>query len=95
MQIKYKSITVYIKNKKGGRRGAYIIVSKGTLHLKMSLKNTQNKIKQIKKNEIKKGSPLNYKIIMKHAFCFLAFIIFHQLNLLNIHKKCICFAIIF
>ena len=31
-QIKYKSITVYIKNKKCG--GAYIIVSKGTLHFK-------------------------------------------------------------
>ena len=29
MQIKYKSTTAYIKNKKGG--GAYIIISKGTL----------------------------------------------------------------
>ena len=30
--IKYKCITVYIKNKKGG--GAYIIVTKRTLHFK-------------------------------------------------------------
>ena len=30
MRIKCKSTTVYIKNKKGG--GAYIMVSKGTLH---------------------------------------------------------------
>ena len=32
MQIKYKSITGYIKNQKGG--GAYIIVPKGTLRFK-------------------------------------------------------------
>ena len=31
-RIKYKSITVYIKTKKGG--GAYIILSKSTLHFK-------------------------------------------------------------
>ena len=31
-QIKYKSIPVYINNKKGG--GAYIIASKGSPHFK-------------------------------------------------------------
>ena len=31
-RIKYKIITVYVKNKKGG--GAYIIVPKGTLYFK-------------------------------------------------------------
>ena len=36
-QIKYKSITVYIKNKKGG--SAYIIVSKGTPHQRINKSN--------------------------------------------------------
>ena len=36
MWIKYKSIIVYIKNKK--RRAAYIIVPKGTFHFKYASK---------------------------------------------------------
>ena len=35
MQIKCKSMTVYIKNKKGG--GGHIIVLKGTCHFKFAL----------------------------------------------------------
>ena len=46
MQIKYKSIIVYIKNKK--RRNAYIMVSKGTLQFKYVSKEYT---KQTKANE--------------------------------------------
>ena len=58
MQIKYKSITVYIKNK---RDDGYIIVSEKELFsLSMFPSNKQNQLRQMKKDEIKKESYLNY-----------------------------------
>ena len=56
---------------------------------KYSLK---NKLRQTKKNEIREGSYLNYIILIKYAFFLLTFFIFHQINLLNIHKKCVLFS---
>ena len=44
MKMKYKFVTVRIKNKKGG--AAYLTVSKGT---QIFSKNTQNKLRQKKK----------------------------------------------
>ena len=59
MQIKYKSITVYIKNKI--REDGYIIVSKKELFsFIMFPNNKQNQLRQMKKDEIKEESYLNY-----------------------------------
>ena len=81
---KDKSIPVYIKKKKGG--GAYIIVSKRTLPFKhMFPKNKQNKLRQTKKDQIKEESNVNYTTVTD----------FHQINLQNLHKKCVCFVFIF
>ena len=79
MQIKYKSITVYIKKKRGeggrGGVGAYIIVSKGTSHFKYVFKE-ETKQRQTKKDNIKEEGHLNYTTVIKNAFCFLVCLFF-------------------
>ena len=60
--------------------------------LNMFQKNKQNKLRQTKKNKINEKSYLNYTTIMKYAFCFLNFFIFHQINFLNIHKNTVFFS---
>ena len=84
MQIKYKSITVYIKNK---REDGYIIVSEKELFsLSMFPSNKQNQLRQMKKDEIKKESYLNYTYWIKIFFLLLpCLFVFHQMNLLNVH----------
>ena len=62
MQIKYKSVTAYIKIKQGW--SAYITVSKGTP------KKKQNKLRETKKDKIKEESYLNYTTKIKNDFCF-------------------------
>ena len=57
--------------KKGG--GAYIITSKGTVHFP---KTKQNNLRQMKKDEMKEESHLNYAAIIKYAFCFLVCLFF-------------------
>ena len=71
-QRKYKSITVYANNKIGG--GDSIILSKGTLHFKCASKESKNKLRQRKSNEMTEESFFNYTIIIKYAFCFLIFL---------------------
>ena len=41
----------------------------------------------MKEDEIKEESYLNYPTTIKYAFLFPYLFIFHQINLLNIHKK--------
>ena len=69
--IKCRSIPAYVKNKKGG--DAYIITSKGTVHFP---KTKQNNLRQMKKDEMKEESHLNYATIIKYAFCFLVCLFF-------------------
>ena len=74
ISIKYKSVTVYIKNKK--RVGAYIIISLRTLHLNVFPKNKQNKLRFVKKDKVKEESHLNYPTVIKYAFSFLVCLFF-------------------
>ena len=46
-ELKYRSVPAYVKNKKGV--GAYIIISKGTLHFEYVSKE-KNKLRQTKKD---------------------------------------------
>ena len=57
----------------------------------MFSKNNQNKVRQNRKNEIKEESYLNYTTILNMLFVSLFFLIFHQINLLNIHKNVFVF----
>ena len=68
-ELKYKSVTVYVKNKK--EVCAYIIISKETFHLKYVSKK-QNKLRQMKKDEKKEESYIAN--VIKYAFCFLVFL---------------------
>ena len=67
-RIKYKSITICIKNKK--RFGAYTTLWKGTP------KNKQNKLRLTKEVEIKEESYSNYATVIKYTFCFLVCLFF-------------------
>ena len=68
----------------------------------MFSKNKQNKLRQTKKDEIKRESQLyNYTIIIQlyncnniNAFCFLAYLFSLGKLAKHIHKKCLCFAFI-
>ena len=77
MQIKYKNITVYIKNKKGQvLKSSY---QKQLFTVNMFPKNKQNKLRQTKKDEIKEESHLNYTTKLKHAFCFMVCLLSYKL----------------
>ena len=88
MWIKFKCMHVYIKSKKGW--GAYIKVSK-TLLFKYVSNNKQNKLRQMKKDEIKEETHLNYKTVNKICFLFSFMFIFRHFNLLNKHKNMLFF----
>ena len=69
-----------------------IIISKGTLHFQYVFP------KQTKTNE--KGLDKrrkSFKLCNRNEICFLipCLFIFHQVKLLSMHKKCVCFVIIF
>ena len=82
MQIKCKSITVYIKNKKGEMLTS--LYQKEFFTLNMFPKNKQ-KIRQTKKDAIKEKSSLNYKPLENMLSVSLSSLfIFHQINLINI-----------
>ena len=53
----------------------------------MSPKIKQNRLKQIENNKIKEESFLNYTTIIKKMFAVVFFLIFDQINLLNILKN--------
>ena len=65
------------------------------LQKKKKKKKKKNMLRERKKNEIKEESYLNYTSIIKYAFYFLTFFIFHQINLLNIHEKTFCLVFFF
>ena len=68
MQIKYKSITVYIKNKKGG--ATYIIVLKWALYFEYISKESA-KQRQVRQDETKEENHWNFTAVINYAFCFL------------------------
>ena len=90
----YKSITVYINNKKVG--DAYTITEYQRKHfiLNKFSKNKQEKLRHAKKNEIKEKRHLNYTTAMIYAFCLLVcfFIIYTPETY---KRKCVCFVFIF
>ena len=86
-RIKYKNVTVYIKNEAGG--GAWIIVSKK----KLFQKSKQNKQLQTKKDEIKEESYINYTTNNQISLLFPCLIIIYQVNLRNLHKL-LCFHVL-
>ena len=63
-QIKYKSVTVYIENKIGEVRKSWF--QKELFTLNMFPKNKQSKLRQMKKDEVKEESYLNYATITKY-----------------------------
>ena len=65
---------------------ANMIVQKRNLPFKYVSKEYKTKLRQMKKDEIKEESYLNYTTVMKYAFCFLV-CLFFICNLINIHKK--------
>ena len=71
LPLKYKSIHVCIKIKEGW--GAYIIISKGTVHFP---KNKQNKLRQMKKDEMKEETTT----VIKYTFCFCVCLFFIRWN---------------
>ena len=86
-RIKYKSLTVYIKNEAGG--GAWIIVSKKKLFQKCK----QNKQLQTKKDDIEEESYINYTTNNQISLLFPYLIIIYQVNLRNLHKF-LCFHVL-
>ena len=90
--IKYKSITVYIKNKKGG--GSYIIISKGTVQYWYVSKECTKQTKTNEEEWDERRKP--FKLYNHNKICFLFpfLFIFHPVKLLNIHKKSVCFVFI-
>ena len=63
-QIKYKSVTVYIENKTGEVLKSWF--QKELFTLNMFPKNKQSKLRQMKKDEVKEESYLNYATITKY-----------------------------
>ena len=63
-QIKYKSVTVYIENKIGEVLKSWF--QKELFTLNMFPKNKQSKLRQMKKDEVKEESYLNYATITKY-----------------------------
>ena len=63
-QIKYKSVTVYIENKIGEVLKSWF--QKELFTLNMFPKNKQSKLRQMKKDEVKEQSYLNYATITKY-----------------------------
>ena len=67
MGIKYKSMTVYIKNKKGEMLTSYYQKELSTLNM---FSKNKRKLRQTKNNEIKEESSLNYTTVRNYVFCF-------------------------
>ena len=63
-QIKYKSVTVYIENKIGEVLKSWF--QKELFTINMFPKNKQSKLRQMKKDEVKEESYLNYATITKY-----------------------------
>ena len=72
VRIKYKGILFTYK------KGEVLTskYQKEVFTLNMFPKNKQNKLRQMKKDDINKGSNLNYKTAIKYAFCFLVCLFF-------------------
>ena len=74
--LKYKSIPVYVKNKKGV--GVYMIISKETIHFKCFQRIEQTKANEEGWDKINKSFKLyNHNKIW---FLFPCLFIFHQIN---------------
>ena len=91
MQIKeQRSIPIYVKNKNGV--GSNIIISKITLDFKCFQRTKQTETK----NEGWDKRRKSLKLYNRNKICFLfpCLVTFHEICLLNLHKNCVCFALI-